>query len=430
MIGIVPYLVLLFILLFGSLWVAAAMGLVGFLGTFSVIGLLRTLLVTGTQAWNVNTSFTLLAVPLFIFMGEILFHGGFIDVIYTRVSKLVTGLPGGLLHSNILACAIFAACSGSSLASAATIGSVGYPIQQQRGYNKALSLGSIAAGGTLGILIPPSIIMIIYGVMAEQSIGRLFLGGVIPGLILAGLFSLYILLVCFWKPSYAPAAIEKATWKQRLGSLAGLWQIGLLVVVVLGGIYGGVATPTEVAALGATMAIILVASSRKLSWKVFKESLIATVVTNAMIMFIVVGALLLSQALFYYNVPPNLGRLVSASGLSPIGILVIVTIMYIILGMFFDGISMMVLTLPFIAPILNLAGFDLVWFGIYLTILIEIGLITPPVGLNLYVLQGSTREPLGLVVRGSVPFYVPMLIVLTLLVIFPQLAVWLPSLML
>ncbi|MFC1971566.1 TRAP transporter large permease [Chloroflexota bacterium] len=429
MIALLPYLVVMFILLFSSLWVGAALGIPGFVACIPKIGFENTLLSFSAVGWKISTMYTLMAVPMFIFMGEIMYHGGFIDLIYTRSSKVVSGLPGDLLHSNILACTIFASCSGSSLASAATIGSVGYPIQKERGYNKGLSLGSICAGGTLGILIPPSIPMIIYATIVEESIGKLFLAGVVPGVILAVMFSLYIFLAVIRRPSNAPAKLKGATFLDRLGALAGLWQVGVLVVVVLGGIYAGVATPTEVAALGSTMACIFVAFGRRFTWKALKNSLKATVAICSMILFVVVGAFMLSQALFYYNVAPELARFVDRLGLTPTEILLAVTVLYLIMGMFFDAIPMKLLTLPFVYPILVAAGFDLVWFGIYLVVLIEIGLLTPPVGLNLYILGGVTKEPLGLIIKGAAPFLIPMFVMLIMLVFFPQLAMWLPSLM-
>lgn len=429
MIIMTVYIVLVVAFLLSGLWVAGSLGLGGFLGILSAAGPIKTALLTGTQCWNVNTSYTLVALPLFVFMGEMLFHSGFMDAIYSRASTLVHGLPGGLLQSNVLACAVFAACCGSSLACAATVGSVAYPLEKQGGYDRALALGSICAGGTLGILIPPSISMIIYGALVGESVGRLFIAGVIPGLILATLFSVYIAVACLLKPSYAPARVERVILRNRLRSAAGMWPLGVIVIVVMGGLYGGIATPTEVSGLGATLAIIFAALSRRLSWGTLRASLLSTVKTTSLTMFIVIGAQILSTALIYYNLPPRLGALVSSAGISPLGVIVIATVLYLVLGMFLDGISMMVLTLPFVVPILKVAELDLIWFGIYLTVLVEMGFLTPPVGLNLFVVQGVTSEPLSLVIKGTMPFLIPMLCMLILLILFPQLALWLPRLM-
>ena len=288
----------------------------------------------------------------------------------------------------------------------------------------------VAAGGTLGILIPPSIPMIIYAALAEQSLGRLYLAGVVPGAVLSLLFLVYILVCCLQRPSRAPSLKEERVGlRQRLRALADLWQVLLLVVVILGGIYAGVATPTEVAAVGAVLAFILGVCFHGLTWPQFKSATISAIKATSMIMFIVVGAQMLSTSLIFFNVAPKLARFVSSLEVSPLVILAAVSMVYIIMGMFFDGISMMVITIPFVTPILEIMGINLIWFGIYLCILIEIGLITPPVGLNLYVIKGVTNENMAYIIWGAAPFIVPMVLLLLVLVIFPGLATWLPGLM-
>lgn len=428
-IAFIPYVIVLLVFLFGTVWVGASLGLSGFWAILSTLGLGRALVVSGSQAWGMSTSYGLVALPLFVLMGELLHHGGFMNSMYARANRLLTGLPGGLLHSNIAVGTLFAACSGSSIASAATIGSVAYSEQVQRGYDKRMILGSIAGAGTLAILIPPSVIMILYGALVGESVGRLFIGGVIPGLILASMYSIYILTAILRNRSLVPLEVEKISFRERALAAIGLWQVGLLVLIILGGIYGGIATPTEVAAVGAVAALILTVLSRKLTRSGLLAAVTSTVKTTSMVVFITVGAKLFSTALVHYHIPPVLMEELDAMGLGPLAILAIVTILYVILGCFIDGVSMMVLTLGFVAPIMVFAGFDMIWFGIYLTVLVEMSLLTPPVGLVLYVLQGVSKEPLMLVVEGSVPYIVPQFILLVLLVLFPQLALWLPSLM-
>jgi C4-dicarboxylate transporter DctM subunit len=425
----VLFVIIMVVFLFGGIWVGAALGLSGFLALLATLGLDRTISVVGSQIWGMSTAYGLVCLPLYILMGEILHHGKFVEEMYDKATKLISGLPGGLIQSNIVVCTIFAACSGSSIASAATIGSVAYSEQVKRGYDKKLILGSIAAGGTLGILIPPSTIMILYGALVGESIGQLFIGGVIPGLILASMFSIVVVVWVLLKSSVTPPIVTRVTLKERVLAGLGLWKVALLVSVVLGGIYSGVATPTESAGLGAVMALIITVAFRKLSWNGLTASLSSTLKTTSMVVLVTTGAKIFSASLVHYSIPSALSNSLNEMGLGPMAILVIVTIMYAIMGMFVDGVSMLVLTLGFVAPIMSLAGFNMVWFGIYLTILVELSLITPPVALNLYVLQGISKEPLGLVARGAVPFIIPMLIIIVLLIAFPQLALWMPSLM-
>jgi C4-dicarboxylate transporter DctM subunit len=321
-----------------------------------------------------------------------------------------------------------AACSGSSIASAITIGNVAYPNLAARGLDMRFILGSISAGGTLGILIPPSIIMIIYGTMAEQSVGRLFMAGLIPGILLAFSFMAYIAIRNTWlkKGLAVPLPLERVSLKERLLALLGLWQVFLLAIAIMGGIYGGIATPTEVASVGAVMAILFAAGARRLTLDTMWRSLTTTVRTTGTLLIIFTGAKILGAAIAYYDVPIILRDFIVEANLSPFALLALLLGFYIIMGPLFDGLSMMIVTLPFVLPLLVAANVDLIWFGILLVLVVEVGLLTPPVGMNLYVLQSATRQPLGLITRGAVPFLIPMFIILGLITAFPDIARWLP----
>jgi len=425
--GIVITLAATLLLLAAGVWVGVGLGLSGIIGLTDVLGWERAVDIVGKVVWEQNTSFILVAIPMFIFMGEILFQSGIMSTIYLRSATVVSGIPGGLLQANIAACTIFAACSGSSVASAATIGSVGYPEIAKRNYNKPIALGSIAAGGTLGILIPPSIIFIVYGSMAEVSIGRLFLAGLIPGLVLAFFYALYIAVRCMIDPSLAPRE-ERATVGERLRALAGLWQMGILIFVVLGGIYGGIASPTEVAALGAFLAILIAIGARSLSLQALWRAAYGTVRQTSMILFVIFTAKILSVTLIYFQVPAAVVAWIGAAEMTPMHIFLAIVAVYLVLGMFVDGIAMMVITIPFIVPILTNAHMDLVWMGVVVCILIEIGLLTPPVGLNLYVLQGVTGEPIRSVIAGASPFIVLQLLMVAMLYVWPAIALYFPKL--
>jgi C4-dicarboxylate transporter, DctM subunit len=416
------------VLLTIGVWVGAGLGLSGFIGLAQVLGWDRSIDIVGKVVWEQNTSFVLVAIPMFIFMGELLFQSGIMSTVYLRAATVVSGIPGGLLQANISACTIFAACSGSSVASAATIGSVGYPEISKRGYSKPIALGSIAAGGTLGILIPPSIIFIVYGSLAEVSIGKLFLAGVVPGLALSALYSLYIAARCLADPSLAPRE-SHASVGERLRAALGLWQMGLLIVVVLGGIYGGIASPTEVAALGASLAILISLVSRKFSFAGMWRAGLATVRQTSMILFVIFTAKILAVTLIYFQVPAAMVAWIGAAEMTSAHIFLAIVLVYLVLGMFVDGIAMMVITIPFIVPIMTNAHMDLVWMGVVICILIEVGLLTPPVGLNLYVLQGVTGEPMRDVIVGSAPFIVLQFVMVAALFWWPDIALYFPRLM-
>jgi C4-dicarboxylate transporter, DctM subunit len=416
------------VLLAAGVWVGVALGLSGIVGLTQVLGWDRALDIVGKVVWEQNTGFVLVAIPMFIFMGELLFQSGIMSRVYLRAATVVSGVPGGLLQANIAACTLFAACSGSSVASAATIGSVGYPEMLKRGYSKPIALGSIAAGGTLGILIPPSIIFIIYGSLAEVSIGKLFLAGLLPGVVLSGLYSAYIAVRALVDPSLAPRE-SNAGLRERACAALGLWQMGLLVVVVLGGIYGGIASPTEVAALGASLSIVITIVSRCFSFGAVWRAGVGTVRQTSMILMVIFTAKILAMTLIYFQVPAAVVAWIMAAELTVGHIFMAVVVIYLVLGMFVDGIAMMVITIPFIVPIMAVAHMDPVWMGVVICILIEMGLLTPPVGLNLYVLQGVTGESMRDVITGSWPFIVVQFAMIGALYQWPQIALYLPRIL-
>ena len=420
-----------------GLHVAPALGLIGvvLMVVFSDRPLLDML---GQIAWNVNSSFVLVAVPLFILMGEILVRSGISERVYRVLSHWLAPLPGGLLHSNVAACALFAAVSGSSAATAATIGSVSLPAFRQRGYSERLAVGSLAAGGTLGILIPPSISFIIYGVLVEESIGRLYMAGFIPGFLLAGVFMVIIAVMARIWPILAPPETAPS-WRVRLVGLLALIPMIALMFIVLGTIYLGVATPTEAAAFGVVAALVLTALERRLSLQMLTDTALATVRSSCMIMLIVTGAFTLSFALAILGVPAQVTEWVTGMQLSPVALVVFLVLFYLFLGTFMESLSMMVTTIPILVPALKAAGVDLVWFGVIMVVLVEAALISPPEGINLYVIHGirkSVQSEAGLgagtitdLYLGVLPFMLGMAIVLVLLVAFPDIALWLPNLM-
>ena len=418
---------LLLVLLLSGLWIAFGLGLAGII-VLLLHGGPPALAPLGYVSWNTVESFVLTSVPLFILMGELILRAGLSENFYRSMGLWFHGVKGGLLQSNIVACAIFAAVSGSSVATAAAIGTVAIPEMSRRGYEPKILFGSLAAGGTLGILIPPSIPMIIYGAMVEQSVERLFIAGVLPGIVMSLIFMAYIWVRVAVTPSLVPPAEARPTWAERFSSLAGVAPMFLLILLVLGSIWLGYATPTEAAAVGASAAMVLALASRRLSWRVFAGSVTSTIRTTCMVLFIIVGAQILTYALVKTGASRALTAWVVGLGLSKWILFAIVTVLYIFLGCIIDGVSMMVLTLPILYPIIIAAGFDPIWFGIALVILIELGNVTPPVGLNMFVIHGiSGGRPIGEVIWGSLPFGILMLVVLALIGIFPGLVSWLPS---
>ena len=421
-------LILLLALLALSLPVAAALGVLGLILDRMYSSLPLTLGM-GEVAWSASRDFLLVAIPMFILMGELLLRAGVAERMYGAMVKWLSVIPGGLMHSNIGACAVFAATSGSSVATAATIGTVSLPLVKQHGYNERLFLGTLAAGGTLGILIPPSINMIIYAVLTDSSIPRLYLAGIVPGLVLSGLFMGTIAVLCLIRPQWGGDRI-RVMWSERFASLIHLLPPFGIFLVVVGSIYAGLATATEAASLGVIAATALAWAFGKLSWTMLLEAFENTMKTTAMVMLIIVAAYFLNFVITAIGLTGALTAFMSGLGLSKWEMLIAVVVFYLVLGCFMETLSMMITTIPIVAPVMFALGFDPVWFGIVIVILIEMALITPPVGLNLYVVQSLRRGgTLNDVIAGSLPFVAIMLVMIALLALFPGLALWLPGLL-
>jgi len=359
-------------------------------------------------------------------MGDILSRGKLSEQLFSGLAPWVNRLPGKLLHVNVLGCGLFAAISGSSAATCATISKITLPQFKRMNYDEALSIGSVAGSGTLGFMIPPSIPMIIYGVLADVSVGRLFIAGVIPGAMMLAIFVGYIMLRGILNPSITPATIDY-TWKARIKTLPQMLPVVSLIIVVLGTIYAGLATPTEAAAVGVGGALLIGLVTNALSWNLFKTALMASTVTTCMMCLIVVGATYFSTAMSYLGIPQKAVLVVASMNLHPYMVIFALSVLYIILGTLMDSGSMIVITLPFAIPMIKLAGFDLVWFGIYLVIMSELGQVTPPVGFNLFILQSVTQKPIGYITRVTMPFMLLLLLSAAIITVFPGIPLWLPG---
>lgn len=379
------------------------------------------------SSWNSLDSWSLVALPLFIFMGEILYHTDISNRLFNGLLPWFSKIPGKLLHLNVVACSMFAAVSGSSAATTATVGKITLNELQKRGYSRSLSVGSLAGAGTLGFLIPPSLIMIIYGVMSNVSIGKLFIAGIIPGLLLGGLYSIYIMIAAILKPDIVPKDEERFRWKERLKSFKDIAPVFSLILLVLGSIYLGFATPTEAAALGVVGSLIIAAFFRSLTLDSLVLSIKNTIKTTIMIAFIMMGAAFLSQVAGFSGITRSLSLLVARSHLNPYTLLAIVGFMYLLLGAILDGVSMVVMTTPIILPIMQQAGFEALWFGIFLVIMVELAQITPPVGFSLFVIQGISDEKVGNIIKYSFPFFMIMIFTVVILSLIPQIVYFLPS---
>jgi tripartite ATP-independent transporter DctM subunit len=383
--------------------------------------------VAGEIAWTASNEFLLVALPLFILLGELLLRSGLAERMYESLARWLSWLPGGLMHSNIAACAMFAATSGSSVATAATVGTVALPQARRFGYNERLFLGSLAAGGTLGILIPPSINMIIYAVLTNTSVPRLYLAGIVPGILLALAFMALITVACLWRPAWGGERITSSLAAALAGLVHLLPPLGVFLVVV-GSIYAGVATPTEAASLGVMAGLGLAAWNRTLSWPMLREALLGTMRSTGMIMLIIVAAYFLNFVMSAIGLTTRLTDTVQTLGLSKWQMLFAVIVFYVILGCFMETLSMMITTIPIIAPVMQALGFDMVWFGIVVIVLVETALVTPPVGLNLFVVHNLRKSgSMNDVIVGALPFVAAMFLLLLLLALFPGLALWLPS---
>ena len=417
---------LLILFLGGSIWIGIALFIVG-MGGFFVFTDVSYGSLLANIAWNNTSGSAMMALPFFVWMGEILFRSKISENLFRGLSPWMDSIPGRLVHVNILACTFFAAVSGSSAATTATVGKITVPELKKRGYDHDLSVGSLAGAGTLGFMIPPSMVMLVYGIIGDVSIGKLFIGGFIPGFMLAAMFSGYILVRCLISPHLAPRSGERYTWRDRMVALPAIAPVVILILFVLGSIYMGVATPTEAGALGVVGAFFFAAVTRSLTWEVFKVSLAGSVRTSCMIMLIVMGAAYLSNVIGYLGITRALTNYVTTMGLSPYMLIVILTVLYLILGCLVDGFSMIVMTAPIVLPLIEAAKFDTVWFGIYLVLMIELAQITPPVGFNLFVISGLNNDSLGTIAKAAFPFFLIMLLATVLLTVFPEIALFLPN---
>jgi tripartite ATP-independent transporter DctM subunit len=377
--------------------------------------------------WGSLSSWTLTALPLFVWMGEILLKSRLSEGLFRGLAPWLQRIPGRLLHVNIIGCTIFAAVSGSSAATCATVGKISLPELNQRKYPDMMSIGTLAGAGTLGLLIPPSIIMIVYGVAADVSIGKLFIAGIAPGLLLAGLFMMYTVVWALRNADQVPAADLHLSLWEKLKESRHLLPVVALIIAVLGSIYSGVATATEAASLGVLGALLLSAMQRTLNWRTFRDSLMAATRLYCMIALILAGSAFLALSMGFIGLPRNLAEAIGALGLSPLALILMLMVFYIVLGCFLDGISMVVLTMAVLLPTLQTAGIDLLWFGIFLVIVVEMAQITPPVGFNLFVLQGMTKREITYIARAALPYFLMMVVAVLAIYFFPGLVTYLPG---
>jgi C4-dicarboxylate transporter, DctM subunit len=414
-----------------GIWIFAGLLLVSITSLLLLLGfpLDRVGALARASIFRSATGWELSALPLFIWMGEIVFRTDVSERLFRGLAPIVDRVPGRLFHTNVAGCTLFGAVCGSSAATAATVGKITTTALDQRGYDQNLTMGSLAAAGSLGLLIPPSIVMIVYGVIAEVSIAKLFIAGFVPGFLIAGVFSIFIALRCTLNPALAPRHSVVQDLSSALRSVALLWPVLVLIAVVMGAIYSGIATPTEAAAVGVFATIVIVVATGQFGWALMRDSALAAVRTSAMIVAIMISASLLSMTLAYLHIPTDLANAVRASGLGPFQLIFAIGVLYLVLGCFLDGVSITVMTMPIVLPLVVGAGFDPLWFGIFLVIMVELAQITPPVGFNLFVLQGLTGAPLSRVAIAAAPFGVLMLLCLTVLTIYPGIVLWLPRLL-
>ncbi len=426
-IGII-LLVILFILLGSGLWVAVSLLGLGLIA-LSVFTATPADLVLSSSVWGSISSWALAPLPLFIWMGEILFHSRLSEDMFQGLAPWLSRLPGRLLHVNILGSGIFAAVSGSSAATCATIGRMSYPELKKRGYAEHMIIGSLAGSGTLGLLIPPSIILIVYGISAQVSIARLFIAGMLPGALLVVLFMSYVGLLSLLNPNKTPPPEPPMSLANKLRGSLRLIPILLLIVAVIGSIYAGFATPSEAAAIGVAGALILSAASGTLTWTTFRDGLKAAIRTSCMVVFILAGASVLKAAMGYTGLPSGLAQWIANMHLPLYGLLSALVVLFIVLGCFLDGISVVVLTTSVVLPMLKTAGVDLLWFGIFLVVTVEMAQVTPPVGFNLFVLQALTGRDILAVAIAAIPFFCVLVGAVAILTVFPAIVTWLPTTM-
>jgi C4-dicarboxylate transporter, DctM subunit len=416
----------LFLILASGVWIGLTLSGVAWIGMqlFSSRPAGDAMAVT---IWGSSSSWTLTALPLFIWMGEILFRTRLSQDMFKGLAPWMQALPGRLLHTNVVGCAIFAAVSGSSAATCATIGKMSLPELNKRGYPDIMSIGSLAGAGTLGLLIPPSIIMIVYGVTADVSISQLFIGGVIPGILLAAIFSAYIAVWSLANAKLIPPADAPMSFKQKLHESRNLIPVVILIAAVLGSIYSGIATATEAAGLGVLGSLILSAVQGSMNWATFKDSLMGGTRLYCMIALILAGAAFLTLSMGYIGLPRHLAEWIATLGLTKFQLILALTAFYVVLGCFLDGISMVVLTMGVIMPTVQKAGIDPLWFGIFIVIVVEMAQVTPPVGFNLFVMQGMTNRSIVYIGRAAFPFFLLMVAMVVLLYAFPQIVTFLPQ---
>jgi len=428
LIGVIALAGFLILVILG-LPIAFSFATMGFIGIVLIQGMGAGLASLGEVAYSEMASYVLTTIPLFVLMGQFAFHSGISTDLFFAAYKWMGRLPGGLALATTLSCTGFAACTGSSVASAATMGTIAFPEMQRYHYSPRLAAGCIAAGGTLGILIPPSTIFIIYGIITETSIGDLFIAGIFPGLMLSSLFCLLIYFMCKRNPEMGPPSEASFTWKERFASLAGVWGMVVLFILVIVGLYVGIFAPSEAGAIGAFGALLIAAARRRLTKASVFSALAETVRVSCFSLFVLVGAMLFNTFLSMTGLPQMLSGWITSFPLPPFAILIIICAFYIPLGMVIDCLPMILLTMPFVFPIIEEFGFSPVWFGVLICVLGELSLITPPVGINIYVVQGVTKVPLEDVARGILPFALVFLVGIALLIAFPQISLFLPSTM-
>lgn len=427
-IGVIGVAVLL-LLMFLRMPIGFAMAGVGFLGLVYFRGMDSALSCLGSIPYRTTAAYTLSVVPLFVVMGQFAFYSGLSRDIYSAAYNWIGQLKGGLSMASILACAGFAALSGSSFATAATMGAVSLPEMKRYNYDDSLATGCVAAGGTLGILIPPSIPLVIYGVLVEESIGKLLIAGFIPGILMAFLFMVITYGLCKINPNLGPPRAG-GSLKEKMTSLGGAWQLLVVFVGMMGGLYAGIFTPTEAGAVGTFLVFFIALVRRRLSWQNMRDSIIETMQITGMIFVILIGAMVFSSFIAFSNLPFELADFLGGLRSSPYLVIVIITVVYVILGCFMDTLAMIVLTVPIFYPLVQAVGFDLIWFGIIAVIMMELGMITPPFGMNVYIIHGIARDiPLGTIFRGAAPYIVGIVVCTILLIVFPQIALFLPAAM-
>ncbi|MGD9008040.1 MAG: TRAP transporter large permease subunit [Desulfobacteraceae bacterium] len=418
----------LFLCLACGIWVGFSLFIVGFVGMtlFSSLPAGNNM---ASSVWATIEKWEYVALPMFILMGEILYRSGISEKLFRALVPWLYRLPGGLLLMNILSCTLFAAVSGSSAATTATVGRITLAELDKLGYDRKIAMGSLAGAGTLGFLIPPSLIMIVYAILASVSIGKMFVAGILPGLLLSGIYSLYIIYRGIRNPEIAPRMQARYSWAERITSFKDLLPTVILILMVLGSIYAGIATPTEAAALGVLGATLFAFINRQMNFKILMECLVGAVKTNAMIMMIVVGAGFLSRVMGFLGIPAAITQAITELQLSPYVLMILLGMVYVVLGCLLDGFSIVVMTLPIALPMVTAAGFDPIWFGIYLILMVEVSQITPPVGFNLFVIQGLTKEPIMRIAVHALPFFFLMLLTTAIITAFPEIALYLPKLM-